>query len=145
MLLPRPAEEGIALAIADRFERSQGREPRDVSYGHQPTCDRVSTAMDGSCRYIEVKGKRARHTSVPLLDRQLRGALAYPDDWWLYVVFDCLTNPALYIVNHVAELDWVLLTPAAPLPEGKKARSVGETAVWHIMPHQIVAAGEWVM
>ena len=133
--------ERIACGVSEAYERSQGRDPVDVSGGYRPSCDYVSFSVDGSTRYIEVKGRRGRQTSVSLVDRQLQAATTYPSDWWLYAVFDCATKPVLYVLNHVAELRWELQSPAKAIPSGKQAPAVGQTAVWQVMPEIVVSAG----
>jgi len=163
---PSSQTEKIALDLAERYERSQGRHPVYVGDGYPPslldqvskwvrervgspswhTCDYVSLSSSGRIdRLIEVKGRKRTSTSVSLADRQLEAARALPDDWWLYVAFDCGTVPFLEVVNRAHRLPWKLLTPPKPLAPGKKAPSVVEEGVWHVMPAEVIAMGERVV
>jgi hypothetical protein len=133
--------ERIACDVAERYERSQGREPSDVSGGNRPSCDYVSRSPDGRTRYIEVKGRGGTSTSLSLFERHRQGALDFPNDWWLYAVFDCKTRPVLYILKDVRRLGWRPQVAAKELSLGERAPAVTETAQWYAMSDEIIAIG----
>ncbi|MEV6118704.1 DUF3883 domain-containing protein [Streptomyces sp. NPDC052109] len=153
-----------AVELAIRYERSPGREVTYVGdgwpagligevgewvQGRRPgarsfTCDLVSREPDGGlARLIEVKGKGGRGSSVPITDRHREAMLDVGADWWLYVVLDCQTAPALVVVREPSRLRWALITPAPELPEGQY-RGVGDEGTWGTMPADVLAAGEQV-
>ena len=72
---PQDRTQRIACRLAEDYERSQGREPQDVHYGYQPSCDYVSRSPGGAIRYIEVKGLGGSQLSVKMPERQRLGAL----------------------------------------------------------------------
>ncbi|MGW1799006.1 protein NO VEIN domain-containing protein [Streptomyces sp. NPDC001984] len=156
--------ERNAVELAIRYERSQGRkvtyvgdgwppglsgEVREWAQGCHPgtrsfTCDLVSCEPDGGFpRLIEVKGKRGRDSSVPIIDRQREAMLGLGSDWWLYVVLDCQTTPVLVVVREPSRLPWRLITPARELPAGQY-RGVGDEGIWHTTPTDVLALGEQV-
>ncbi|MGI5136621.1 MULTISPECIES: protein NO VEIN domain-containing protein [unclassified Streptomyces] len=156
--------ERAAVELAIRYERSQGRqvtyvgdawppglyeEVREWAQGRHPgarsfTCDLVSRDPDGDiARLTEVKGKGTCRSSVPILDRQREAMLDLGSDWWLYVVLDCQTAPALVVVREPRRLPWKLITPARDLPEGKY-RGVRDEGIWHTTPTDVLALGEQV-
>jgi Domain of unknown function (DUF3883) len=152
-----------AVEIAILYERSQGREVtyvgdgwplglsgevREWAQGRHPgarrfTCDLVSREPDGGlARLVEVKGKGGRGTSVPI-DREREAMLGLGSDWWLYVVLDCRTAPALVVVREPSRLSWELITPARELPE-RRYRGVRDEGIWHTMPSDVLALGEQI-
>ncbi len=56
-------------------------------------------------RFIEVKGRSAVG-EVALTTNEYKTAQRLKKDYWLYVVFNCASNPEIKIVQHPAELDW---------------------------------------
>ncbi|MEV7387189.1 DUF3883 domain-containing protein [Streptomyces sp. NPDC091215] len=156
--------ERTAVEMAIRYERSQGRQVTYVGDGwpaglhgeveqwaHERhagarsyTCDLVSREPEGRiARLIEVKGKRSRISSVPIIDRQREAMLDLGPDWWLYVVLDCETLPVLVVVREPSRLPWELITPARELSAGQY-RGVGDEGRWHTMPADVLAVGELV-
>ena len=157
--------ERTAVDLAIRYERSQGRTVTDVGdgwpspgllgevrewvQGRHPgarsfKCDLVSREPNGDiARLIEVKGKRTRRSSIPILDRQREAMLSLGSDWWLYVALDCETTPVLVVVREPSRLPWRLITPARELPEGQYRR-VGDEGKWGTMPADVLAVGEQV-
>ncbi|MER6549363.1 DUF3883 domain-containing protein [Streptomyces sp. NPDC001250] len=130
----------VLTALGEVREWVEGRRPGARSF----TCDLVSREPDGSiARLIEVKGKRGRGSSVPIIDRQRKAMLDLGPDWWLYVALDCETTPVLVVVREPSRLPWKLITPARELPEGR-FRGVGDEGKWGTMPADVLAAGEQV-
>jgi len=62
-----------------------------------------STAIN--VRFIEVKG-RASVGDVALTSNEYKTAERLQGDFWLYVVFNCATNPELHIIHNPARLGW---------------------------------------
>ena len=56
-------------------------------------------------RYIEVKG-RAHVGLVALSSHEYKTAYRLKGDYWLYVVFNCVTTPELYAIQDPARLRW---------------------------------------
>lgn len=89
--------ERAAIAYVMAYERQQGREPEDLSPQKLPY-DIRSTQSSGDARYIEVKG-RASVGGVELSEREWLTAENLGEDYWLYIVSDAKTNPALTIIR----------------------------------------------
>jgi len=111
-VIPVPGEmvedadiEAIGMKIAMEYERSQGREPEDVSRENLGF-DIRSKGQDG-IRYIEVKS-RANEGDVALTQNEWFKAKRFKNDYWLYIVTNAGTNPILNIIRNPAEN----LTPA---------------------------------
>jgi len=111
-VIPVPGEmvedaeiEAIGMRIAMEYERSQGREPEDVSKENLGF-DIRSKGQDG-IRYIEVKS-RANEGDVALTQNEWFKAKRFKNDYWLYIVTNAGTNPILNIIRNPAEN----LTPA---------------------------------
>jgi len=106
-VIPVPGEmvedaeiEAIGMQIAMEYERSQGREPEDVSKENLGF-DIRSKGQDG-IRYIEVKS-RANEGDVALTQNEWFKAKRFKDDYWLYIVTKAGTNPVLNIIRNPAE------------------------------------------
>ncbi|WP_411104498.1 DUF3883 domain-containing protein [Streptomyces sp. cmx-4-9] len=155
--------EQVAVDLAIRYERAQGRTVTYVGDGWppglggevmewgrrrgcagvRPTCDLVSRAGDGSIvRLIEVKGRGDR-TSVDLVDRQRNAMLDYGGAWWLYVAVNCESKPELFLVEDPGRLPWELVTPPAVIPEGAY-RPVRAEGRWHASHDTVRALGKRV-
>jgi superfamily II DNA or RNA helicase len=91
-----------------------------ISRKPHPEDDRISTAA----KFIEVKG-RAAVGEVALSANEYRTAQRLGDDYWLYVVFNCGSNPELHLVQNPAKLGW------------KPVRVVEH---YHVGPKQILEA-----
>ena len=55
--------------------------------------------------FIEVKG-RAQVGEVALTSNEFKTAQRLQDDYWLYVVYNCATSPALHAIQNPARLGW---------------------------------------
>ena len=60
-------------------------------------------------RFIEVKG-RAGVGEIFLSTNEYRTADRLKEDYWLYAVFDCATNPDLHTIRDPVDLDWKPIT-----------------------------------
>jgi superfamily II DNA or RNA helicase len=58
-----------------------------------------------SMRFVEVKG-RAISGEVALTYNEYKTAERLKEDYWLYVVFHCATEPSLNIIRNPSRLDW---------------------------------------
>lgn len=56
-------------------------------------------------RFVEVKG-RASTGEIALTYNEFKTAERLKEDYWLYVVFQCATNPSLNILRDPARLHW---------------------------------------
>jgi superfamily II DNA/RNA helicase len=92
--------ERIGMEIAMEYERSQGREPEDVSIENLGF-DIRSRGKD-EIRYIEVKARK-EEGDVALTVNELLKARRFKENYWLYIVCNAITNPTLYIINNPAE------------------------------------------
>jgi superfamily II DNA or RNA helicase len=103
--------EKIAVRIAMEYERSRGwvvesveEENRGfdlISRKPHPHDDKTFTEV----RFIEVKGRSGVGT-VALSANEYRTAQRLGDDYWLYVVFDCASEPKLNTIQDPAKLGW---------------------------------------
>jgi len=102
------------------YERREGRTP-DHYGGNNEGFDIVSTAADGSKRYIEVKGIDGPwgERGVALSAPQYRKALDKGSSYWLYVVEYALddkaasitpiVNPAGAVMRYVFDVGWKMV------------------------------------
>ena len=90
--------ERAAIAHVLAYEAHNGRQAEDLSPQKLPY-DVRSTDADGNIRYIEVKG-RAGVGGVELSEREWLTAENMGDDYWLYVVTDAKSQPALKIIRN---------------------------------------------
>ena len=92
---PHPETEMTAMRVVAEHEEAQGRQVEDV---HKRNLGYDLTSLDlrsGELRLIEVKGLAAATGSVLLTPNERRVAEDRPDCYWLYVVTNCATEPAL--------------------------------------------------
>ncbi|MDG6250258.1 DUF3883 domain-containing protein [Methanocalculus sp.] len=103
--------ERIAIKAAIAYENARGY---DVESVEDQNCgydlksrkfdpDDPDTAVD--LRFIEVKG-RAGVDDVYLSDNEYKTAVRQKEDYWLYVVYNCATNPVVYPIRNPAKLGW---------------------------------------
>ena len=88
--------ETIAINTAIEYERGHCAEVKDVSNPNlKKGFDLQSRYPTGEVRYIEVKG-RTGIASVELTANEWRQAANHRNHYWLYVVYNCDTEPQLY-------------------------------------------------
>jgi hypothetical protein len=92
--------ERIGMEIAMEYERSQGREPEDVSKENLGF-DIRSRGKD-EIRYIEVKARKDEGDVALTVNEWLK-AKRFKENYWLYIVCNAISNPTLYIINNPAE------------------------------------------
>lgn len=106
-----PEIEKIAVRIAIEHEEARGWVVESVEadnrgfdlISRRPHPEDPQTFVE--VRFIEVKG-RAGVGIVALSDNEYRTAVRLKEDYWLYAVFDCATDPKLNIVRDPARLGW---------------------------------------
>jgi len=94
------AVEEAAMAHATAYEGARGWQVEDVSdqgLGY----DLLSRSPGGAVRYVEVKD-RAGVGAVELPANEWLKAEQLGEDYWLYVVADALSAPALNLVQDPA-------------------------------------------
>ena len=109
-VLPKPSEiegmrsdaeiEAIGMQVAMDYERSEGREPEDVS-AQNLGYDIRSTGTDGKIRCIEVKA-RATTGPIVLTPNEWVMAQRLKEEAWLYIVENAATTPELYPIQNPA-------------------------------------------
>nr|MBA2680099.1 DUF3883 domain-containing protein [Ktedonobacteraceae bacterium] len=100
--------EQRAIEEASRYERSRGWQVESVESENRGF-DLISRSPDPlvqHVRFIEVKG-RASVGEVALTDNEYKTADRLKGDYWLYVVYNCATQPELHPVNDPTRMDWV--------------------------------------
>lgn len=102
--------ERIAVQEAIRYEESRGWVVESVEK-YNRCFDLISQRMHAEdpqtavkVRFIEGKG-RAGISEVLLSDKELKTAQRLTNDYWLYVVYNCVHKPKLYPKQNPALLD----------------------------------------
>jgi len=95
-----PEIEKIAVEVSKQYEESQGRKPVSVE---EENCGWDISSLKGGqvARYIEVKG-RAGDGAVALTPNEWIKAQRFADEYWLYVVTNCKSNPQLHRIQNPA-------------------------------------------
>ncbi len=104
-----PEIERIAIRAAMHYEREHGRDPVSVEAENRGFDILSTDPVTGLPRFIEVKG-RAGTESIALTANEYRTAERLGDDYWLYAVFDCRSDPRLLAVQNPARLGWEPIT-----------------------------------
>ena len=94
----RKEVEHAGMRHAHRYEKKEGRTPKDVSSENRGY-DIYSTSPDGKNRCIEVKA-RDNHAFVVLTSNEWSVAKQLKDTYFLYVVLNARTQPELYIIQN---------------------------------------------
>ncbi|MEW6446661.1 MAG: helicase-related protein [Bacillota bacterium] len=92
--------ERIGMEVALNYEREQGRKPEDVS-AQALGYDIRSVDPAGRYRYIEVKA-RAGTGAIALTPNEWLMANRLGEEYWLYVVENAASSPALYTLQNPA-------------------------------------------
>jgi len=95
--------EEIAMKVSMEYEKKQGRIPIDVSKEKIGFDIRSIDENGDILRRIEVKG-RARVGNVVLSENEWKQANNLGDDFYLYIVYNCVTNPELKIIQNPAKV-----------------------------------------
>jgi uncharacterized protein DUF3883 len=119
--------DAIAMATALAYEGDRGCETFDVSQGYHSSQQLAwvrSLVQSGApdlqvwsfdilsidpetndVRFIEVKG-RGTAGPVEMIEKEHQTGLALGMDYWLYVVFNCNTQPGLINIQDPMRLPW---------------------------------------
>jgi len=65
----------------------------------------ATNAKAGETRFIEVKG-RAGVGEIALTANEYKTAQRLGDEYWLYVVFNCASQPKITLIQNPARFDW---------------------------------------
>ena len=92
--------EKIGMEIAIEYEKTQGREPEDVS--KENLGFDIRSKGEKETRYIEVKARKDEGQIV-LTPNEWFKAKRFKGEYWLYVVCNAIKSPTLYIIRDPAE------------------------------------------
>ncbi|MBD3327396.1 DUF3883 domain-containing protein, partial [candidate division KSB3 bacterium] len=103
--------ERIAVEAVIAHEAAQGYQVESVEsqnrgfdlISRKPHPEDPKTATD--VRFIEVKGRSAVG-DVALTANEYKTAERLKNDYWLYVAFNCATQPEIHIIRNPAQLGW---------------------------------------
>ena len=105
------AIERIAVEAAIAFEETRGCKVESVesdTRGFDLISRRMVTGtsrQNVETRFIEVKG-RAAIGEIALTANEYKTAQRLGDDYWLYVVFNCMSQPEVTLIQNPARFDW---------------------------------------
>ncbi len=102
--------EGIAVQTAIAFEKARGCRVESVESDTRgfDLISRVAPLNNGKgleTRFIDVKG-RAAVGEIALTANEYKTAQRLGDDYWLYVVFNCVSKPEVTLIQNPARFDW---------------------------------------
>ncbi len=105
------AIERIAVHAAIAFEEARGRKVESVEsdtrgfdlISRRPLSDISRGSIE--TRFIEVKG-RAVVGEIALTANEYKTAQRLGEDYWLYVVFNCASQPRVTVIQNPARFDW---------------------------------------
>ncbi len=103
--------ERIAVKAAIAHEEAASRQVESVEaqsrgfdlISRRPHPEDAATAIE--VRFIEVKG-RAAVGEVALSTNEYKTAERLKNDYWLYVVYNCGSTPAVHVIRNPARLGW---------------------------------------
>jgi len=106
-----PEIERIAVQAAIAHEEARGWKVESVEkenrgfdlISRKPHPEDSQTAIE--VRFIEVKG-RAGVGEVALTSNEYKTAGRLKKDYWLYVVYNCASNPEIHLVQDPEKLGW---------------------------------------
>ena len=124
--------ERIAVDAVIAYEKARGWEVESVEsenrgfdlISRKPHPEDHKTNID--VRFIEVKG-RAEVGEVALTYNEYKKAEVVKKDYWLYVVFNCATNPEVHLIQDPARLGW---------------KPVIKIEHYHVGPQEILSAAK---
>ncbi len=103
--------ERIAVQAVIAFEEARGCKVESVegdTRGFDLISRRVLSRSEGdrvATQFIEVKGRSAVG-EIALTANEYKTALRLGDDYWLYVVFNCASQPQVTTIQNPARFDW---------------------------------------
>lgn len=124
--------EKIAVNTVIAYEKEKGRICKSVEkenrgfdlISRKPHPEDPQTAAE--VRFIEVKG-RSEVGEIALSPNEYKTAERLRKDYWLYVVFNCSSNPTVNVVNDPVRLGWKPLV---------------KVEHYHVNPNKIIEAAK---
>ena len=107
--------EHIAVRAAIAFEEARGCRVESVksnTRGFDLISSRFRTVNSHEqikTRFIEVKG-RAGVGEIALTANEYKAAQSLGDEYWLYVIFNCASEPPVVVIQNPARLEWEALS-----------------------------------
>lgn len=104
--------EHIAVQAAIAFEEARGSKVESDSRGFDLVSRRLradASREEIETRFIEVKG-RAGVGEIALTANEYKAAQSLSDEYWLYVVFNCASEPQVTAIQNPARLEWEALS-----------------------------------
>jgi superfamily II DNA or RNA helicase len=106
-----PEIEKMAVQAVIAYEEARGWQVQSVEQenrgfdliSRKPHPEDPQTAIE--VRFIEVKG-RAHVDEVALTTNEYKTAERLKDDYWLYAVFNCATQPEVHVIQDPARMGW---------------------------------------
>lgn len=106
-----PKIEKIAVETVIKHEEARGWRVQSVEaenrgfdlISRKPHPEDPDTAVE--VRFIEVKG-RSQIGEIALTTNEFKTAERLKKDFWLYVVFNCATDPDLHMIQDPSRLGW---------------------------------------
>jgi hypothetical protein len=106
-----PEIEKITVQAVIAYEAARGWQVQSVEQenrgfdliSRKPHPEDPQTAIE--VRFIEVKG-RAYVDEVALTTNEYKTAERLKHDYWLYVVFNCATEPEVHLIQDPVRLGW---------------------------------------
>jgi hypothetical protein len=91
-------------------------------------------------RIIEAKTKMTRMSDVSFLQRQLESAGFFEDQYWLYALLDCASDPKFVLVQDPGRLSWSGPDESSN-PHAKPGSPASEPRYW-LPCNDVLEAGE---
>jgi len=100
------AIEQVGMDYVMNYEREQGRQPEDISKNYDGSgFDIRSTDLaSGEIRRIEVKSRAGEGEFIELTPNEWLQARRHGESYWLYVVWNCASEPYLIIIQNPAQV-----------------------------------------
>ena len=106
-----PEIETMAVQAVIAYEEARGWQVQSVEQenrgfdliSRKPHPEDPQTAIE--VRFIEVKG-RSHVDAVALTTNEYKTAERLKKDYWLYVVFNCATQPEVHVIQDPARMGW---------------------------------------
>ena len=106
-----PRIEKIAVQAVTEYEEARGWKVQSVEQenrgfdliSRKPHPEDPETAIE--VRFIEVKG-RSHVGEVGLTSNEYKTAVRLKEDFWLYVVFNCASDPEVHVIQDPARMGW---------------------------------------
>ncbi len=99
------AIEQVGMDYVMNYEREQGRQPEDISknYDGSGFDIRSTDPRSGELRRIEVKSRAGEGEFVELTPNEWLQARRHGESYWLYVVWNCASEPYLITIQNPAQ------------------------------------------